>query len=67
MALLVEAREPVCVRELADALGLPEYKVSRHLAALRPFLVADPEDLKRLRVRMKRRKRGLCVPEGGKE
>ena len=43
MALLVEAREPVCVRELAGALGLPEYKVSRHLAALRPFLVADPE------------------------
>jgi len=97
LALLVEAREPVCVREPADALGLPEYKVSRHLAALRtagfvegehkgpwvyyrpvpskllaalrPFLVADPEDLKRLRVRMKRRKRGLCVigPEGGKE
>ena len=43
MALLVEAREPVCVRELAGALGLPEYKVSRHLAALRLFLVADPE------------------------
>lgn len=96
LALLVEMKGPVCVCELADALGLPEYKVSRHLAALRaagfvegehkgpwvyyrpvpskllaalqPFLVADPEDLKRLQARVKKRKGGVCVigPEGGK-
>jgi len=33
---------PVCVCELADALGLPQYQVSRHLAVLRQAgLVVD--------------------------
>jgi ArsR family transcriptional regulator len=97
LGLLLSVDDPVCVCELAEALGLPEYKVSRHLAALRatgfvegehrgpwvyyrptpselltalrPFLVADPEDRGRLRARMKLRKGGVCVvgpaPNGG--
>lgn len=95
LALLVAVGEPVCVCELADALGLPEYKVSRHLSALRaagfvkgehkgpwvyyelvpsellsalaPFLVPAPDDLRRLKARMKKRRGGLCVigPRGG--
>lgn len=94
LGLLLEAKAPVCVCELADALGLPEYQVSRHLSALksagwvegehkgpwvyyrpvpsellsalRPHLSADPEDLKRLRARIRRRKGGLCIvgPKG---
>ncbi len=35
LALLVAVGESVCVCELADALDLPEYKVSRHLSALK--------------------------------
>lgn len=40
MILLSEG--PVCVCELADALGLPQYQVSKHLAVLRQArLVTD--------------------------
>ncbi|MBC7098881.1 winged helix-turn-helix transcriptional regulator [Candidatus Bipolaricaulota bacterium] len=35
LGLLLSVDEPVCVCELADALGIPEYKVSRHLSALK--------------------------------
>lgn len=42
LKLLVQAGEPVCVCELADALGVPQYHVSRHLAVLRAVgLVTD--------------------------
>lgn len=33
--LIVTADQPVCVCELADALGLPQYRISKHLAVLR--------------------------------
>ena len=89
LGLLLSVDSPVCVCELADALGLPDYKVSRHLSALkaagfvqgeyngpwvyyrplpsellgtpRPFLTPEPEDLRRLKARMRKRKGGLCV------
>lgn len=35
MRLIVASDCPVCVCELADALQVPQYQVSRHLAALR--------------------------------
>jgi ArsR family transcriptional regulator len=35
LGLMLSVDDPVCVCELACALELPEYKVSRHLAALR--------------------------------
>ncbi len=35
LKLILEAGHPVCVCELADALGLPLYHVSKHLAVLR--------------------------------
>lgn len=35
LGLLLSVDGPVCVCELADALGLPEYKVSRHLSSLK--------------------------------
>ena len=39
---VLSADEPVCVCELADALQLPQYQVSKHLAILRQAgLVAD--------------------------
>jgi len=96
LSLILVAGEPVCVCELADALGLPEYKASRHLSALKaagfvvgehkgpwvyyepvpsdllnalkPFLTPDPDDLVRLKDRMKKRREGLCVigPQGGR-
>ena len=31
------------------------------LEALRPFLTPEPEDLRRLKIRMRKRKGGLCV------
>jgi len=96
LGLLLSVDSSVCVCELADALGLPDYKVSRHLSALkaagfvegehrgpwvyyhplpsellealRPFLVLEPEDLRRLKIRLGKRKGGLCVigPKGGR-
>ncbi|KUK27083.1 MAG: Putative transcriptional regulator [Acetothermia bacterium 64_32] len=96
MTLLLAVGKPVCVCEIADALSLPEYKVSRHLSALkavgfvkgehkgpwvyyepvpsdliealRPFLSPHPDDLARLKERMKKRKGGVCVigPRGGR-
>ncbi|NPV71138.1 MAG: helix-turn-helix transcriptional regulator [Firmicutes bacterium] len=42
LRLILEAGHPVCVCELADALGLPLYHVSKHLAILRQAgLVVD--------------------------
>ncbi len=95
LGLLLAVDSSVCVCELADALRLPDYKISRHLSALRaagfvegehrgpwvyyrpiptqllsalrPFLAPEPEDLRRLKARMRKRKGGLCVigPKGG--
>lgn len=43
--LLLDADAEVCVCELVDALGLPQYQVSRHLAVLkRAQLVASRRD-----------------------
>ncbi len=40
--LILAADRPVCVCELADALGLPQYRISKHLAILRQAgLVVD--------------------------
>ena len=88
LGLLLAVDSPVCVCELADALGLLDYEISRHLSALRaagfvtgehkgpwvyyeptpellealrPFLTPEPEDLRRLKIRMMKRKGGLCV------
>jgi len=33
--MILIAEDPVCVCELSDALGLPQYQVSKHLAILR--------------------------------
>ena len=39
---ILSAGEPVCVCELADALQIPQYQVSKHLSILRQAgLVAD--------------------------
>jgi len=35
LKLLLEVEERVCVCELVDALGLPQYRVSRHLNTLK--------------------------------
>lgn len=35
LGLLLSVDSSVCVCELAEALGLPDYKVSRHLAVLK--------------------------------
>ena len=96
LGLLLAVESPVCACELADALGLPDYEISRHLSALRaagfvtsehkgpwvyyqptpselfealrPFLTPEPEDLERLKARMRKRKGGSCVigPKGGR-
>ena len=34
LALLVTVNEPLCVCELSDGLGIPDYQTSRHLKAL---------------------------------
>lgn len=42
LRMILIAGGPVCVCELADALGLPQYRISKHLAVLRQVgLVAD--------------------------
>jgi len=42
LKMLLSQGEPVCVCELADALGLPQYRISKHLAILRQAgLVVD--------------------------
>jgi ArsR family transcriptional regulator len=42
LRMILIAGGPVCVCELADALGLPQYRISKHLAILRQVgLVAD--------------------------
>jgi ArsR family transcriptional regulator len=38
IALLTEVPDGVCVCELVDALRLPQYQVSRHLAVKRDVL-----------------------------
>lgn len=35
LKMLLAADRPICVCELADAIGLPQYRVSKHLAVLR--------------------------------
>lgn len=35
LSLLLASKRPLCVCELAEVLGLPEYTVSRHLSALK--------------------------------
>ncbi len=35
LRMILLANDPVCVCELSDALGLPQYQVSKHLAVLR--------------------------------
>ena len=35
LRMILISEEPVCVCELSDALGLPQYQVSKHLAILR--------------------------------
>jgi len=42
LRMILLAADPVCVCELSDALGLPQYQVSKHLAILRQAgLVTD--------------------------
>lgn len=42
LRMILLAEGPVCVCELSDALGLPQYQVSKHLAILRQAgLVTD--------------------------
>lgn len=42
LRMILISEKPVCVCELADALGLPQYQVSKHLAILRQAgLVTD--------------------------
>ncbi len=42
LRMILIAEDPLCVCELCDALGLPQYRVSKHLAILRQAgLVAD--------------------------
>ncbi|MGE5579938.1 MAG: ArsR/SmtB family transcription factor [Bacillota bacterium] len=42
LRMILIAEDPVCVCELADALRLPQYQVSKHLAILRQAgLVTD--------------------------
>lgn len=45
MRLMAEADDAICVCELVDALGLPQYLVSKHLSVLRHAGLVEDEKL----------------------